>query len=147
MTIDALDEKLITVLRENARLSSERLAKQLKVSPTTVRRRLKRLTRTGAVRITALVEPIKAGISVETVIAVDVALENMDTTVQFLAKQPEVKWLSTTTGRFDLLLFATFHSTAELSEFVQKKMAGIKGIKDTETFVCLEVKKGRYIAL
>lgn len=145
--LDALDEKLINVLKDNARQSSEKLAKKLNVSPTTVRRRLKRLLRTGAVRMVALIEPEKAGISLLTMIAFDVAQGGMESAISFLSEQSEIKWISTTTGRFDIMAEAAFHSTADLSEFLQKKLAGIKGLKDTETFVCLEVKKGKYISL
>ena len=147
MTLDALDEKIIGVLKENARLSSEKLAKKLNVSPTTVRRRLKRLMKTGAIKTVALVDPAKAGISILTIIAFDIAQDNLESSVQLLKAQPEIKWISTTTGRFDVIVEAAFHSTTELSEFLQNKLSGLKGLKDTETFVCLEVKKGRYISL
>jgi len=147
MSLDALDEKLIGVLKDNARQSSEKLAKKLNVSPTTVRRRLKKLIRTQAVHMVALVEPSKAGISLLTIIAFDIAHDSLDTAIQLLDDQPEVKWISTTTGRFDIMVEAAFHSTQELSDFLQKKLANLKGLKDTETFVCLEVKKGKYISL
>lgn len=147
MTLDALDEKLINVLKENARQSSEKLAKKLNVSPTTVRRRLKKLMRTGAVRMAALVEPSKAGISLLTIIAFDIAHDSLESAVQVLSEQSEVKWISTTTGRFDIMVEAAFHSTADLSDFLQNKLSGLKGLKDTETFVCLEVRKGKYITL
>ena len=147
MSLDALDEKLIGVLKENARQSSEKLAKKLNVSPTTVRRRLKKLIRTQAVRMVALVEPSKAGLSLLTIIAFDIAHDSLDSAIQLLNDQSEVKWISTTTGRFDIMVEAAFHSTQELSDFLQKKLANLKGLKDTETFVCLEVKKGKYISL
>lgn len=147
MALDALDEKLIGVLKDNARQSSEKLAKKLNVSPTTVRRRLKKLIRTQAVRMVALVEPSKAGISLLTIIAFDIAHDSLDSAIQLLNDQSEVKWISTTTGRFDIMVEAAFHSTQELSDFLQKKLATLKGLKDTETFVCLEVKKGKYISL
>ena len=147
MSLDALDEKIINVLKENARQSSEKLAKKLNVSPTTVRRRLKKLSRTGAVRMVALVDPSKAGISLLTIIAFDVAQDGVDAALQLLSEQPEIKWISTTTGRFDIVVEAAFRNTNELSDFLQKKLSGLKGLKDTETFVCLEVKKGRYISL
>ena len=145
MNIDALDEKLLSILRDNARQSAEKIAKRLKVSPTTVRRRMKKFTRGGVITITPMVDPAKIGVTVRTYIAVDVELGDIEAAAEFLMKQPEVKFVSTTTGRFDLFVGAGFHSTAELSEFMQKKMAGIKGLKDTEIFVCLEMKKGRYV--
>ena len=147
MSLDALDEKIINVLKENARQSSEKLAKKLNVSPTTIRRRLKKLSRTGAIRTVVLVDPNKAGISLLTIIAFDVNQDGVDAALQLLSEQPEIKWISTTTGRFDIIVEAAFRNTTELSEFLQKKLSSLKGLKDTETFVCLEVKKGRFISL
>ncbi len=145
MKIDSLDEKLIGMLRDNARQSSEKVAKKLKVSATTVRRRMKKLTRSGAVIVTTMIDPGKIGLIVHSIIGVDVELGAIETVADVLVKMPEVKWLSTTTGRFDLILGAIFHSTTELSDFMQRKLSGIKGIKDTETFICLEMKKGIYV--
>lgn len=145
MKIDNLDEKLISMLRENARQSSEKVAKKLKVSATTVRRRMKKLTKSGAVIVTTMVDPGKVGLVVPSVIGVDVELGAIETVVDVLVKMQEVKWVTTTTGRFDLLMGANFHSTTELSDFMQKKLAGIKGLKDTEIFICLEMKKGFYV--
>ncbi len=145
MKIDSLDEKLIGMLRDNARQSSEKVAKKLKVSATTVRRRMKKLTKSGAVIVTTMIDPGKIGLIVHSIIGVDVELGAIEAVADVLVKMPEVKWLSTTTGRFDLILGANFHSTTELSDFMQRKLSGIKGIKDTETFICLEMKKGIYV--
>ena len=145
--IDSLDEKLIQLLEMDARQSSEAVAKQLKVSPATVRRRIKKLIQRGVLRIVALVDPQKVGFPLIAIIAFDIAHEKADSVIQILADRPEVKYASTTTGRFDVLVLARFRSTEELSDFVQKELSNIEGLRDTETFVCLRVQKGRYIQI
>ena len=142
---DSLDVKLIQLLEKDARQSSETLAKQLKVSSATIRRRIKKLIQSGVLRIVALVDPQKVGFPLMAIIAFDIAHEKLDSVIQMLADRPEVKYASTTTGRFDILTLAQFRSTEELSDFVQKELSNIEGLRDTETFVCLRVKKGRYI--
>ena len=57
--IDSLDEQLITLLGEDASKSSKALAKQLNVSQATIRRRIKDLMNSGALRIVGVVEPEK----------------------------------------------------------------------------------------
>jgi len=99
--LDSLDEKLIQLLAKDAQQTSKVLATQLNVNPTTVRRRLKKLIRSGVVRIASLADPNKVGLPLITVIAFDVARHGLESAVQMLASQPEVKWVSTTTGRFD----------------------------------------------
>jgi Lrp/AsnC family transcriptional regulator for asnA, asnC and gidA len=147
MTLKAIDEKLIKVLSSDARQSAEKLAKRLKVSPTTVRRRLKAITKNGTVRTVAMVDPAKAGLNLQAVIGFNIAHNSTDSIVQALENQPEVKWMATTTGRYDIVVKAAFASTAELAEFLQRKLAEIPGIQDTETFICLEVNSGGFIEL
>ena len=145
--LDSVDEKLIQLLAKDARQTSKALATQLNVNPTTVRRRLMKLIRSGVIRIAALADPIKVGLPLITVIAFDVARHGLESAVQMLANQPEVKWVSTTTGRFDILVLAAFHSTDELTNFVQGRLANMEGLRDTETFICLQVGKERYMQL
>ena len=64
-----------------------------------------------------------------------------------LAQRPEIGWVSTTTGRFDILALARFASTDELSDFVEKKVTRIEGVNNSETFICLRIGKGRYMQI
>ena len=142
MKIDFLDEHLIKLLAQDARVSSEVLAKKLKVTPSTVRRRLNELIKNKVVRILAAVDPNKVGLSLATVIAYDVETDKLDSAVNLLANRPEVIWVSTTTGRFDIISLVRVSSTDELYEFINKVMSQVDGLKNSETFVCMHVEKG-----
>jgi Lrp/AsnC family transcriptional regulator for asnA, asnC and gidA len=142
---DSIDEQLVQLLETDACQTSEALARQLQVSATTVRRRIRRLSESSAIRRVALVDPSKFGFPLVAVVAVDVAHDKLESAMQALASLPETTWVSSTTGRFDILLLARFRSTEDLSRFVQRELAKIEGLRDTETFVCLEVRKGRYM--
>lgn len=143
-TKDSLDEHLVQLLERDASQTSGTLAKQLNVSASTVRRRLRKLTQSGVLRFIAVVDPSKIGVILTTVIALDVTHEKLDLVTRLLANRPEVKWVSITTGRFDIIAFAQFRSTYELSTFVQRELANIEGLRNSETFICLDVKKGYY---
>ncbi len=67
MKMDLLDEHLIKLLAQDARVSSEVLANKLKVTPATVRRRLNELIKNKVVRILAAVDPNKVGLSLAAV--------------------------------------------------------------------------------
>ena len=141
--IDSLDERLIKLLQEDAGQSSDVLAEQLKVSAATIRRRIRRLINSNIIRIGAVVDPGKVGLPLAAVIAIDVAHDKLDSAIQKLTHRPEVIWVSTTTGRFDIIALARFSSTDGLSKFVQNEMAKIEGVKDSETFVCLHMESKR----
>ena len=144
---DSIDEQLVRLLGQDARQNSEALAKQLNLSSATVRRRLRRLLRNDLLHIVGVVDPAEFGFPLAVVIALDVAHDKLEPAMKSLGKQPEVKWISTTTGRYDIMVFALFRSTDRLSDFMRKDLAQLEGLKDSETFVCLDVKKGRYIPL
>ncbi len=145
--LDSTNEKLIQLLGQDAQQSSETLAKQLNLSAATVRRRLRRLTRSGLLRIVGVVNPADVGLAVAAIIAMDIVPDKLASAMKQLAKLSEIKWLSTTTGRFDIIALARFRSSNELSDFVGKKLTRIEGVKDSETFVCLDVQKGPYVPL
>lgn len=89
--IDGLDERLIHLLENDARQSSEVLAAQLNTSPATIRRRVRKLIQSEVLRIVAVVDSSKVGLPLTAVIALDVAHEKLDSVTQMLVSRPEVK--------------------------------------------------------
>ncbi len=145
--IDELDVRLVKLLESDAKQSSNALAKQLNVSSSTVRRRLDNLISNKIIKIAAVVvDNSKLGFPVGVVLALDIVSDKLDLVVQALFSLDEIKWLTTTTGRFDIIALARFHSTDEMADFLQNTMAKIKGIRDSETFVCLRREKWRYVS-
>ena len=145
--LDEKDEQIIQLLGQDAWQSSETLAKHIGVSSATVRRRIKKLVKNETLRIGAFVDPAKVGQPLAAVIALGVPHDKVEVMVKQLAKRREVKWISSTTGRFDILVFARFPSTDELAVFLQKALPKLGEIKSSETFICLHVQKGYYIPL
>ena len=58
--------------------------------------------------------------------------------------QPQVSWVSVTTGAFDIFAWATLQSAEALGIFLRTKVGAIPGVRRTETFVNLSVKKRGY---
>ena len=145
--LDSIDEQLVRLLGQDARQNSETLAKQLNLSAATVRRKLRKLTRSDVLHIVGLVDPNKFGFPLAVVIALYVVHDKLESALEALAKRPEVRWVSTSTGRFDMIAIALFPSTESLSQFMTKGLAQLEGVRDSETFICLDVKKGRYVPL
>ncbi len=140
-TIDALDKRLIELMQDDGRRSTDALAKKLRVSPATVRRRIRRLIKEEVMRIQAVPAPAMIGLPLAAVIAFDVDHEKLGSVMEFLSDQPEVRWVASCTGRFDIIAIARFGSSDELYEFVQKRLLELEGVRDSETFVCLHVEK------
>jgi Lrp/AsnC family transcriptional regulator, regulator for asnA, asnC and gidA len=146
--IDLFDKKLVLLLAHNATLSNEQLANHLNVSSNTIRRRLKVLMDDGALRIIAALNPADFGITMGMVIALKVVPEMINSTVNTLAKHQEIRWVSTTTGQFNVLAMARFHSADHASDYLSGISAKANGLISIETFISLDVlKEGYTIAL
>lgn len=139
--MDNLDFKLISLLREDATQTSEVLAKQLGVSSSTVRARIKRLLKQGVFRIIAYLDPDKMGTPLRAIIALDVAFDKINEATEQLSKFPEVKYILVTSGRYDVMMIVWCTSTEALFKFISEQLSKVEGIKNTETFISMHVRK------
>ena len=135
--MDDLDQKLISLLRQNARLTVADLAHKLGVSRGTVNNRMRKLEDEGVIvgytvrlRPQAQPERIRAWMGVQ--------IEG-NTTRQVIASllgDPGVVALHDTNGRWDLLAEIEAASMRELSD-VLERIRLISGIRGTETNIHL----------
>jgi len=139
--LDNINEQILRLLGEDARQSSAVLARKLGVSAATVRRRVNRLAKTEVLRVSGVVDPVKLGFHFIVIIAFDVQHGKVRAAMQLLAGRPEVKFVSSTTGRFDVIVIAWFPSAEGLSDFMRVHVASIEGLRNAEIFVCLRTGK------
>ena len=139
--VDLLDRELISLLEKDANQTSEALAKQLSVSPSTVRRRMNELIKRGAIRIIAIPEPKQIGTPLVAIVAFQVLHEQLNSFIATMGRRKDVKCLYVTSGRFDAVALMWFPSTEQLYGFMEREVGKIEGIKATETFICLHAEK------
>ena len=145
--VDSLDEKLIQLLGQDASRSSDMLAKQLKVSAATIRRRTRKLLQSEVIRIVAVADPNKIGFPIAVVVAFKVTHDKLESFMKMLASEPKVIWSSITTGRFDTVTLMRFRSIDELCDFLRREIANVEGLRNIETFFCLDRGKGGHLPL
>ena len=141
MTVDELDKILIKLLSENARQSSYQLAKQVNVSPSTIRRRIRELIKNGIIHTTLTIDHSSLGLPLAAHIALNVNHEQLESVWEALRKLPNIKHVSITAGRFDVMGMVRVSSTEELLKFVQKEITQIPGVEKCETFICLRMER------
>ena len=139
--VDPFDKELISLLEHDARQTSEKLAEQLSVSSSTVRRRMSELIKNGVIRIVAMPEPKQIGLSLIAIVAFQISHEKTDSFFKTVSSRKAVKCLYATSGRFDAIALMWFSSTEQLYEFMEREVSKIEGIKATETFICLHAEK------
>lgn len=142
--MDELDSKIIALLQEDGRASNAGIARRVGVSEGTVRRRLKRLVQEEYISVVALLDPARMGYASEALVGVQVDPDKVDQVADDLSRLDEVSWVSITTGAFDIFAWATLHTAESLGIFLRTKVGTIPGVRRTETFVNLAVKKRGY---
>ncbi len=139
--MDELDLKIIALLQTNGRASNARIARQVGVSEGTVRRRLKRLLQDGVIHVVAIPDPERLGFETEALIGVQVDPDKIDSVSDALKGLQEAQWVAITTGAFDIFMWVIIHSSEELGSFLRTKVGPVPGVRRTETFVSLTLKK------
>ena len=76
--MDELDRKLVKALQSDGRASNSQLARIIRVSEGTIRRRLKRLINDGVIRFSVIPDPEALGFETEALIGVQVDPDKFD---------------------------------------------------------------------
>ena len=135
--MDTLDERLIILLRQNARRSISDLAAALGVSRATARARLERLERSGEiVGYTVILRAEAVELPVRGLMLIEVGGQAADQVVRALGGFPEVSTIHTTNGRWDLVVELSTSTLTEL-DAVLRRIRMIPGITGSETNLLL----------
>jgi len=137
MALDATDQALIALLRQDARLSVATLAQKLGVARGTVTHRMRRLEDDGViVGYTVRLRPDARPDEIRAWMAIEVEGNQTRDVIARLLGEPGVAALHDTNGRWDLLAELRARSMAELSQ-VLERIRLLQGIRGTETSIHL----------
>jgi Lrp/AsnC family transcriptional regulator for asnA, asnC and gidA len=129
---------------EDGRRPFRVIAHSLGVPESTVRFRASRLRRDGVLHIVAMASPHRLGYDVLAIILVRVRPADRAAVVEALTALPEVQYLSSCTGRVDLVLQVVCRDTQDFRRLLAETLPHVDGILETETLLELEVHKFQY---
>ncbi|MGN6145354.1 MAG: Lrp/AsnC family transcriptional regulator [Mesorhizobium sp.] len=135
--MDTLDQKLIALLRHDARRSISDLAVDLGVSRATVKARMERLEKSGdIVGYTVILRADAVDQRIRGIMMIEIEGHAADRVVRALGGFSEVSTIHTTNGRWDLVVEL---GTSSLSDFdaVLRRIRLIPGITGSETSLLL----------
>ncbi len=136
--MDDTDQRLIALLRQDARASVATLAARLKVSRGTVTNRITRLEDQGLiVGYTVRLRPDSQPNDIRAWMSIEVEGNTTRVVIANLLGEPGVATLHDTNGRWDLLAELRAANLAELSA-VLERIRLVKGIRNTETSIHLQ---------
>ena len=136
--MDEIDQKLMSLLRQDARLTVAALATKLQVSRGTVTNRIRRLEDDGViVGYTVRLRPDVQHNEIKARMSIAVDGNQTRAVIASLLGEPGVATLHDTNGRWDLLAELRAESLQELAK-VLERIRLLKGISNTETSIHLE---------
>jgi Lrp/AsnC family leucine-responsive transcriptional regulator len=142
---DEIDRKILRILSSDARISNQKLAEQVNLSPTPCWNRVKALEDAGFIKeYVAILDQQALGLPDTVIIEVTLDRHDDDIFQRFgdaLAKLPEVIEAYLLTGEYDYLIKVAVSGTAGYERFLREKLYRIPGLRHSRsTFVlrCLK---------
>jgi Lrp/AsnC family transcriptional regulator for asnA, asnC and gidA len=141
--IDELDHKILKLLQGDARLPFLEIAKKLKVSESTIRKRVQALKEKGVIkRFTIEIDPAKIGLNTVAIVGIDVDPPKLLEVAQKLCEFKEIRCVATSTGDHMIMTEIWTEDGRELTRLISEKIGPIEGVKKICPAIILERLKG-----
>src|SRR5215467_8767951 len=96
--LDEIDQRVIKILQADGRKPNTEIARELRVSETTVRKRISQLVSRGLINIVAVPTPRAVGMNLSAIIGISVELPRLHDISEELKRQREVRYVGVSTG-------------------------------------------------
>ncbi|GAA2492241.1 Lrp/AsnC family transcriptional regulator [Streptomyces thermolineatus] len=141
--IDAVSKAIIEQLQEDGRRPYAAIGKAVGLSEAAVRQRVQKLLDQGVMQIVAVTDPLTVGFRRQAMVGITVE-GDIDPVADALAGMEEVDYVVATAGSFDLLAEVVCEDDEHLLELINKRIRALSGVRRTESFVYLKLRKQTY---
>lgn len=126
---DKLDYKIIKALKNDVRMPAAQIAEEIDANSRTVSRRIERLIELGAIVPTVFVIPEVFGYNCVVDIGLEVEKEHYNEVLQILFESSIASYISSGSGKVNLLFQGRFRGTGEMMEYLETKIPDMPGTK------------------
>ena len=141
--MDAIDEKLLLAMRENARASTAQLARHVGRSRTSVQSRIERLEKQGIILGYGVRLAPEHGLgAVRAHVMIKVGPKESRAVTSALREIPQVRVLHSVSGDADLIAVADTASVAEMDQVIDR-IGQLDGVERTTSSIILSTKFDR----
>jgi Lrp/AsnC family transcriptional regulator for asnA, asnC and gidA len=141
--LDDVGKAIVEQLQADGRRPYATIARAVGLSEAAVRQRVARLQELGVIQIVAVTDPLQLGFHRQAMVGVRVDGDVM-AVADALAEISEVDYLVITAGSFDLLVEVVCEDDEHLLELVSKRIRAVPGVRNTESFVYMKLRKQHY---
>ncbi len=145
LPLDAMDVKILEALQEDARLTNQKLADKVGLSPSPCWRRVKRLEEQGIIdRYVTVLNAEPLGLHVIAFLMVSLEDHHADTVAKFdklVTRLPQIQECYATSGIADYLLKIVVSSMREYEELLIGNLLQVTGVRTANTSFVLKERK------
>ena len=141
--LDDTAKAIIEQLQQDGRRAYATIGKAVGLSEAAVRQRVARLVDSGVIQIVAVTDPMQVGFPRAAMIGIRVD-GDLEEVADRLADIDEVDYVVITAGGFDILAEVVCEDDEHLLDIMNHKIRAVPGVRSTETFVYLKLRKQTY---
>jgi Lrp/AsnC family transcriptional regulator, regulator for asnA, asnC and gidA len=141
--LDDIGKAIVEQLQADGRRPYATIAKAVGLSEAAVRQRVARLQDAGVIQIVAVTDPLQLGFRRQAMVGVRVDGDIM-AAADAVSELTEVDYVVITAGSFDVLVEAVCEDDDHLLELVGRRIRALPGVRSTETFVYMKLRKQHY---
>ncbi|MGI8393112.1 Lrp/AsnC family transcriptional regulator [Leucobacter sp. W1038] len=139
--LDPTDHRMVSILARDGRTKFAALSYDLGISESMARKRYQALTRSNAMRVVAIANPLHLGFSATSWVAISCnGAAGWSSVAEALTQVDEVTYVVLTAGRFDIIAEIVCGSHEHLISVVDAHIRAISGVERAEVWPYLELR-------
>ena len=142
VALDDISKQIVEQLQQDGRRAYAAIAKAVGLSEAAARARVQKLLDSEVMQVVAVTDPTQVGFTRQAMIGVRTEGDPMKVGDR-LAEVPEVDYVVTTAGSFDLLVEVVCEDDPHLLDVI-RQVRELEGVVSSETFVYLKLNKQHY---
>jgi len=139
--LDSVDHAIMGCLLDDARSPVTVIARRLGMVESTVRKRLKRLTKDGIVQFALITNPLQFGFQVWAMLEIQVEPAQIRVVAERLGREPEIHLVGIMSGSYDIYAGTVVRSNQELVDLITRRLSQLPGVIRISSSTMLEMVK------
>jgi len=141
--LDATDNAIIELLRVDGRLPYRAIARELGLTESTVRARVRRLEESDTMRVVAVTDIEAAGFTMLLAIGVQVENRSPEQVARDMARISEVFSVNVVVGAHDVEILVVAEDQAALTALITGRLADVPGVRRLTPALAVDVLKNQ----
>ena len=141
--LDDTDNAIIELLRADGRMPYRAIAREVGVTESTVRARVRRLEESDTMRVVAVTDIEAAGFTMLLAVGVQVENRSPEQVAREMAAIPEVFSVNVVVGAHDVEILVVAEDQAALTQLITGRLAEVAGVRRLTPALAVDVLKNQ----